>query len=122
MAGPRRDFLLDARGNRVLVNADYGFADDLVAVGQGVRVRVSLFLGEYWLNEALGVDYLGSILIKNPVEIVVKGLISRAIADTPDVTQVVDTGYALDGRTRTAAVSYTAASPYGVVTSGVQIP
>lgn len=47
---PRRDILLDDDGNRVLVNGDYGFADGIQAVKQGIEVRVRLFSGEYWLD------------------------------------------------------------------------
>lgn len=116
---PVRDILLDDSGNRVLVGGDYGTANGAQAVKQGIWCRVGLYLGEVWYNAIFGVDYIGRILIKNPVELVVKGELSRAIASTPDVTQVIDTAYVIDGTTRAAFVSFRAASTEGIITGTV---
>lgn len=119
MAGPRRDILLDSNGNRLLVAGDYGFAEGNQAVKQGIECRVKLFEGEYWLNQALGVPWLTDVLIKNPKPIIVKSVIGQAIADTPDVSQVVNVSYEVAGQTRRGAVSYTAVSNAGTITGTV---
>ena len=98
---------------------DYGFADGAQAVKQGIECRVKLFQGEYWLNQGLGVPWLTDVLIKNPKPIVVKAVIGQAIADTPDVSQVVNVSYDVESRTRRGAVSYTAVSTAGTITGTV---
>ena len=82
------------------------------AVVQGIAIRVKMVLGEYWLDEEVGVDWIGSILGKGRDPLVVRSLIKDAIASTPDVTEVVDVGFTLDAATRSATVSYVVLTVY----------
>jgi hypothetical protein len=103
---PVRDFLLDDNGDMAVVNGDFATVSKRQAVVQGIKVRVRMFLGECFLDESQGVDWLGQIIsVKNPDHIVVRELIREAIADTPDVLQVV--GSALQQLpNREASISY----------------
>lgn len=89
MADLARDFLQDATGDLAAVAGDFATVAGQAAVLQGIRVRVQTFLGEIFLNQDLGVDWLNQILVKNPDAIVVRELLREAIADTPDVTDVI---------------------------------
>jgi len=120
--GPRRDILLDSDGERVLVNGDYGFAEDQQAVKQGIECNVRLMQGEVWYDEDLGVPYLTRILVKGAQPIVVKAEIGRAIARTPDVSSVVAVSFERDPTTRAASVGYTARSTLGTVTGSITTP
>lgn len=119
MAGPVRDILLDSDGNRLLVNGDYGRADGLQAVKQGIEGNVALYLGEVWLDESLGVPYFELILIRNPNPLVIKAEVGKAIAATPDVTDVVAVSYSVDPVTRKGTVAYTCNSTAGTVSGTV---
>ena len=120
---PVRDILLDSNGNRIVQGGDYLLADGPQAVKQGIQCRVSLFLGEYWLDESRGVRYLTLILIKNPVPAIVQGEIGSAIAETPDVTRVAAVSYTAPApSTRRAAVSYNATTTAGPITGSVGVP
>lgn len=116
---PRRDILLDADGNRLLVGGDYGFADGIQAVKQGIEVRVRLFLGEYWLDTSKGVDWIGKILIRNANPAIVKAEITAAIAATPDVTRVTNVAYTVDAVARTVSITYDVASTEGLISGEV---
>jgi hypothetical protein len=116
---PRRDILLDDAGNRLLSGNDYAIADGLPAVGQGIATRVKLYRGEYWLDESLGVEWFGKVLVKNPNPLVIRAEIAAAIAAQPDVSTVRGVSYTFDARTRSAAVSYVAASTEGVASGTV---
>lgn len=117
----RRDILLDSDGNRVFIAGDYGFADGDQAVKQGIECRVGLFRAEYWLDESKGVPYFELILIANPNPLVVRAEVGRAIAETPDVTNVVAVSYSLDTLTRHAELEYTANSTAGAVSGTVNV-
>jgi hypothetical protein len=130
---PVRDFKLDEAGDRVAVRGDWALsgstptmsvseakAADLEAVAQGIRTRVRMFLGEYWLDESIGVDWLGQILIKNPNELVVRELIRRAIADTPDVIDVVGGRLEPLGN-REYTIRYKVRTVYGVIDDTMEI-
>ncbi len=84
-----RDFKATEDGEWYIEDGDFKTISDEDAVGQGIRIRARTFLGEIYLDESVGVDYIDSILIKNPDPLVVRGLLSEAIAKTPDVTNVV---------------------------------
>ena len=109
---PIRDFLSDATGDLAVVNGDFALVADAAAVVQGIAIRVKMVLGEYWLDEEVGVDWIGSILGKGRDPLVVRSLIKDAIASTPDVTEVVDVGFTLDAATRSATVSYVVLTVY----------
>ncbi len=103
---PIRDFLQDASGDLAVVNGDFARAGgdtveaNQAAVRQAIGIRVKFFLGEYFIDESIGVDWLGQILIKNPDHIVVVELIRQAIATTPDVVEVVAADLVDDGDRR----------------------
>jgi hypothetical protein len=116
---PVRDFLMDNTFALAVVNGDLAVAGgasiaaNLQAVKQGIQVRVRLFLGEYFLDETVGVDWIGQILVKNPDPIVIRELIRTAIASTPDVVQVIGSDLIIRPD-RSAAITYTARTRYSV--------
>lgn len=117
-----RDFLLTDDGEWAVSNGDFQLVSDEEAVPQGIVVRVRTLLGEIYLDEAQGVDWLNQILIKNPDPLVVRALLAEAIGNTPDVLQVVGTEPTINPN-RTAAIDYQVVTVYsttpllGTVTS-----
>lgn len=118
MAGPVRDFLGTEDGEWAIVNGDFAFAEGADAVPQGIRIRLGMFLGECYLDESVGVDYLGSILdVKNPDPLVVRGLLQDQIAQTPDVTNVVGAELVqADDGSREASIDYQVDTIYSTST------
>lgn len=96
MADPVRDYLLGANGDLAVVNGDYAFVSGQAACLQGVQIRILTYLGEIYLDTSLGVDYLNQILIKNPDPANVRTLVAAAIADTPDVIEVIGANLVID--------------------------
>ena len=120
---PRRDILVDSQGNRLLVGGDYAFSDGQQAVGQGVQLAVGLWLGEYWLDESIGVDYIGKILVKGPTPVVVSGELARAIAGVADVTRVASAAYVAPSANRTgASVTFDVATTSGPLVGSTGAP
>jgi hypothetical protein len=124
MADPVRDFRGTEDGEWAIVNGDFDVVAGAEAVPQGIRVRVSTFLGECLLDESKGVDYVDSILVKNPDPLVVRAIIEERISDTPDVTSVVGAALQQDGATREASIDYTVGTVYGedVISDSVSVP
>lgn len=89
MADPIRDFALDDSGDMAVANGDRATVSGLDAVRQACKVKVQLFLGEIFLDQSLGVDYLNQVLVKNPDPLVVRELIRARLASVADVTEVV---------------------------------
>ncbi len=113
MAEPIRDFLSTDDGEWDVSGGQFHSVAGAEAVPQGIRIRLGMFLGECYLNEDEGVDYIDQILIKNPDQIVVRSLLSEAIADTPDVTNVQGAQLQLaDDGSREASIQYVADTVY----------
>lgn len=115
---PIRDFLLGDDGDLAVVNGNFalvgGETDEAnqAAVKQAIACRLRMFLGEYFLDESVGVDYFGQILVRNPDPQVIRELLRQTIAGTPDVVDVVGADLLLDSPTRSASISYTVQSVY----------
>lgn len=118
---------MDENGDLAVVNGDFAVvggdsdAQNVAAVRQSIKMRVRFFLGEYWLDEAVGVDWIGQILVKNPDPLVVRELIRAAIASTPDVTEVVAGDLVLDAATRAGVIRYTVRTRYSETTINGEI-
>lgn len=89
MADPIRDFQIDEDGEWVKSNGDFVKVAGAEAVSQGIRISLGLVLGECFLDESAGTDYLGQINIKNPDPLVVREVLRARILRVPDVTNVV---------------------------------
>jgi hypothetical protein len=111
-ANPVRDFAGTESGEWAIVNGDFGVVAGAAAVPQGIRVRVKTILGEIFLDESLGVDYLGKILVKAPDPLEVRAEIGEQILSTPDVTDAMGTSLVGPDAERQATISYQVATIY----------
>lgn len=111
MADPVRDFKIDEDGEWVVENGDFVKVSGADAVTQGIRISIGLFLGECFLDENAGTDFLGSINIKNPDPLVVREILRARIARVPDVTNVVG-AQLVDEGSRNASIEYAYDSVY----------
>jgi len=89
MADPVRDFALDDDGDMAVANGDRVVVAGQDAVAQACKVKLKLFLKEIFLDQSLGVDYLGVVLVKNPDPIVVREAIRARLLSVADVIEVV---------------------------------
>lgn len=105
MADPVRDFSLDDDGDLAVANGDRVLVAGRDAVKQGCQVKAKVFLGEIYLNQSIGVDYLNKILIKNPDPLVVREQIRARLLAVPDVLEVVGSQLTIDSN-RAATITY----------------
>lgn len=113
-----RDFKGTEDGEWYTADGDFATVADAEAVSQGIRVRVGMMLGECYLNEDAGINYVDLILVKNPDPLVVRAIIGAEIAATPDVTNVVGAQLVEDPETREAGIEYLAETIYGETVAG----
>lgn len=122
MADPVRDFALDSDGDMAVANGDRTTVAGAAAVAQAVKIKVRIFLGEIFLNQALGVDYLNKILIKNPDPNVVRDEIRARLVSIADVTEVIG-AQLIQNPDRSASISYQIRTAYSAtpVTDSVSV-
>ena len=100
------DILLDTGG-------DYKISDtgDIIltqSVRQAIKIRLKWFLGEWRLGPLLGLDYWGTVLVKNPNLVKVRKAIRDEILSVEEVTGVNRVDLKADAAKRQLIVSYEA--------------
>lgn len=122
MADPVRDFALNTDGSFVKTGSDFNFVAGRAATKQGARIRVLTFKPEIFVDQDQGVDYVGRVLGKSD-PLVARQEIKDAIADTPDILEVVGANIILSTN-RDATVKYRYRDVYteGAVTDELSVP
>lgn len=100
------DILLDGGG-------DYKISDtgDIVltqSVRQAICIRLKWFLGEWRLGPLIGLDYWGTVLVKNPNLVKVRQAIRDEILSVDEVTAVNRVDLKADAASRQLIVSFEA--------------
>ena len=78
------------------------------AVLQRVRVRFRFFLGEWFLDQSLGVPYFRDVLVKNPDHLVISTIFRRVLLTTPGVKSVPQFTATLDRENRQLLADFVA--------------
>lgn len=78
------------------------------AVIQRVRQRFMFHLGEWFLDQRLGVPYRDEIFVKNPDVGLVTSIFRRVLVATPGISRVVSMVASLDTATRLLSCSFQA--------------
>lgn len=93
------------------------------AIIQRLRVRISFFLGEWFLDTNQGVPYRERVFIKNPKPPVVDSTFRQIISTTPGVMSVPTCRLGvINGHTRAANLNFIAKLSDGSVITAVNEP
>jgi hypothetical protein len=111
--GTIRGLKLDGNGDLLRQNGAFVLVSGSEAIVQSVRVRLQFFLGEWFLDESVGVPYYEQILVKNPDLSVIRQIIRKVIVDTVGITELKTLELNLDRGARLLYVSFVAAADTG---------
>lgn len=101
------DIKLDPDGDIFIEDDDLVLVEGVDAIAQDVEIRLTFFLGEWFLDTRLGVPYFEKILGQKPVRVeVVKSILRKAIMTTPGMKGIADFTVDFDGLTRKLSVSF----------------
>jgi hypothetical protein len=104
---------LDLSGGRL------NFVSGADEVGQLLRTRLLLMLGEWFLDPSAGLPLFQRILGKLRSLSLVKSEIRKVILATAGVTGIISLDVTLDPATRKVSATFKASSPTGVVSGTV---
>lgn len=76
------------------------------AIAQDCDTRLKHFLGEWFLDQRLGVPYFEKILGHKPRIGVVKNILRKAILSTPGIVSISDYVVTYDGVSRDLSISF----------------
>jgi hypothetical protein len=82
---------------------------------QSILENLGIWLGEWFLDTTLGIDYYGQVFVKNPNLSTINAMLLTAILTTPGVTLVTAYGFTPNFITRTLAVTFSCQTTNGVI-------
>ena len=83
-------------------------ADLSEEVAQRLDTKFKFFLGEWFLDQSLGVPYYRDVFVRNPDMAVIRSIFQQLITDDAGVESLVSLDLALDGETRALSVTFQA--------------
>lgn len=106
MVGDLADIALDPATNDIEI--PLRILKGAPCVIQRIRVRFRFFLGEWFLDQRLGVPYFQDILVKSPDPILISAVFRKVLLGTPGVLHVDAFSANLDRLTRVLTVNFQA--------------
>jgi len=88
---------------------------DLEAIAQAIDQAVNTYLGEWFLDETIGLPWFQSILVKNPDIASIKALITAAIVGVQGVQGLTSLDATFDRGARTLQYTFTATTDLGLL-------
>lgn len=101
-----RAFKIDADYNLVRSAGRLVRAADGEAIAQAIRIALSIFQGEWFLDTTRGLPYYQEILVKNPNVAQIRRVIADRILSVPGVLDLVSLTLDFDRAARTLSVSF----------------
>lgn len=99
-----------------LNNNDLILIDNAERISQQIKISLQFWLGEWFLNSALGVPYLERICVKSPNLQHIRQIFRNTIQNVDGVTAVNSLDLSVDASARVLTVTYTATTTAGLIT------
>ena len=111
------DIALNVKSWDIALNgADLILIDNAERIAQQIKISLQFWLGEWFLNDTLGVPYLERICVKNPNVQHIRQIFRNTIQNVNGVTAVNALDLSVDAAQRVLTVTYTATTTDGVIT------
>lgn len=103
------DLALDDNWDLEIVNGDLVILDPVSTITQLLRQRLSMFLGEWFLDASKGVPYFEDVLKKDVTLEIIDSILKTVVLETPGVEDLLSfvLDYDPDGRTFSVAFQAT---------------
>lgn len=120
---PVRDIWCDFTTGKFYMNkGDLVLTQGKPAILQAIDIAVNTFLGTYWLDSRVGVDYWGKILVKNPNSALINQSLRKVILGVLGVVSVQNISITVSQK-RVATIKYNITTDVGrlsgTVTGGI---
>ncbi len=101
------DLALDTDGDLLITDGDLSLLTGTDAITQHLRVRLRFFLGEWFIDQRIGIPFYESVLVKQPNLDVIRSIFREAIAETPGVLQIPRLDLSFDSVNRKLTIDTT---------------
>lgn len=107
------DLKLDSTHDLAIENFDLVLVSGPDEIAQRLRIKLQMFLGEYYLDTSFGVPYYEEILKKVPNTNTVEAELRGAILETEGVSRLISFDLDLNGSSRELSLSFVAETNSG---------
>lgn len=107
--------LSDVDGDVVIDNGDLLRVENADAIEQNISQRLKIYLGEFFLDQTVGIPYFQSILVKKANLAVVDAVLKDTIINTLGVLELIEFELDYDAQLRSLLLSFQARVLDGVV-------
>jgi hypothetical protein len=94
------DIALNSSGDIDIENGLIRLTSGVDSIAQDMKSRLLFFLGEWFLDTRLGVDWFGKVLLKRPNQAIVHAMIRDVVTKTPGVGEITDFTFNFDAARR----------------------
>lgn len=111
--------LVENENDLELINKDFQLTSSLSRyVSQKLRIRLSFFRGEWYLNINKGIPYFESVFVKNPNISYIEDLIILEINTCPGVSELLSLSLEIETPTRELIINFSVKLNSGEILSG----
>lgn len=104
------DLFIDETTNDLMITPT-----TLYGIQQHILQRLRVYLGEWYLNNQIGLPYFQQILVKNPQQSLIDAIFQSTIIQTPGVTALTSYSFKPNFVSRQLFVSFSALTTNGQV-------
>jgi hypothetical protein len=101
---------------------DFAMVSDKDQIRQNLLQTLNVYLGEWYLDNTIGVDYYGTILVKNPDLAAINATLISTILGVAGVQSILSFNTKIDSEGRSLTVSFKAQTTDGIVSYAGTIP
>jgi len=91
-----------------IVNGDLYLVSDLDATAQRLKIKLQFFLGEWFLDENVGIPFYESVFLKNPNLAVINAIFRRAILSDEAVITINQFDFTFHDSLRSGSLTFKA--------------
>lgn len=116
-----RDFRLDALTKDLVVFPGMQLVRGLEGIAQNLYLRLSMFLGEWFLDTDDGTDWFGSVLGKQSRDLqLAKSVLRERILGTVGVLDLIELEFKVDAGARTLRATWKVMTDLGALSQTVE--
>lgn len=104
------------------VGGDFAMVSGNDQIAQNVLQTLGVFLGEWFLDNTIGLDYYGTVFIKNPNQAAINAMFISAVLGVPGVTSVLNFSSVVNLQARSIVVNFKLQTTQGIVTYQGTLP
>lgn len=99
------DLKLDSTGDLDITNNKFSFVDGIDYIAQSWKIRCLTILGEWFLDQRVGIPYFEHIFVKGPNEGLIREIFRQATYSVSGIKEITSLELDFDAATREATAT-----------------